>query len=51
MSQDNQSNRRTILTATEARQGETHGHVRVILAVSMLLALLAGVGFLIYFGA
>ncbi len=42
---------RTVLTPTEARQGETTGHVRIILAVSLLLALVAGVGFLIFYGS
>lgn len=41
----------TILSPTEARQGEVSGRVRTILATSLLLTLLAGVAFLIYYGS
>ena len=39
----------TVLTPEEARQGETTGRVRWILGLSLALAVLAGIGFLIYY--
>jgi hypothetical protein len=32
-----------LLTTQEARQGETSGHMRLVLAVSLVLAIIAGV--------
>jgi hypothetical protein len=41
--------RRTVRSTEQARQGETSGHVRAILFVSMALAIAAGIGFFIYY--
>lgn len=51
MENQNDPTKPTILEAEEARQGRTSGHVRVILATSMALAVLAGLGFAIYWNA
>jgi hypothetical protein len=37
------------LTTDDARQGETSGHVRYVLAISLTLALIAGVILLVIF--
>ncbi len=39
----------TVLTTKQARQGRTDGHVRAILIASMALAVLAGLGFAIWY--
>ena len=38
-----------VLSTKEASQGETSGHVRTILLVSLVLAILAGIGFALYY--
>ena len=48
MNEDSDPKRRTVLTSEEARQGETSGHVRAILLVSLALAVAAGIGLFIY---
>ena len=39
----------TILTSTEARQGETSGHVRTVLGVSLAFAVIAGIALAFYY--
>lgn len=39
----------TVLTTEEARQGEVSGHMRIVLSVSLALAFVAAIGFLIYY--
>jgi hypothetical protein len=36
------------VTATESRQGVTGHHVRIVLVSSLLLAIIVGVGFALY---
>jgi hypothetical protein len=49
MEDQNDPTKPTILETDEARQGQTSGHVRVILGASMALAVLAGLSFVIYY--
>jgi hypothetical protein len=51
MSQEQDKSKPTVLSAEQARQGTTTGHVRVVLAASLALAALAGIGFLVYYNA
>ncbi len=51
MSHEQDGNKPTVLSAEQARQGRTTGHVRIVLAVSLALAVLAGIGFILYYNA
>jgi hypothetical protein len=39
----------TVLTTKEARQGETTGRMRKVLLFSLLLAVIVGIGFAVYY--
>ncbi len=43
----NDPNKPTILATEEARQGETSGRLRTVLGVSMALAVIAGIAFVV----
>ena len=49
MTDPREPNKPKVLSTTEARQGETSGRVRTILSVSLILAILAGLGFALYY--
>ncbi len=49
MRNENDPTKPTILTPQEARQGETSGHMRIVLAVSLALAIVVGIAFFVYF--
>lgn len=51
MSHEQDRNKPTVLSAEQARQGRTTGHVRIVLAASLALAVLAGLGFILYYNA
>ena len=38
----------TILNTKEARQGEATGRIRTVLVLSLLLAVITGIGFAVY---
>ncbi len=49
MRNENDPTKPTILTTREARQGEISGHMRIVLGVSLALAIVVGLGFFVYF--
>ncbi len=49
MQNSNDPNKPTVVTPEEARQGETTGRMRLVLFSSLVLALIAGIGFAIYY--
>ena len=51
MSHEQDRNKPTVLSAEQARQGRTTGRVRIVLAASLALAVLAGIGFILYYNA
>lgn len=45
----NDPHKPTVLTTEEARQGETTGRMRVVLILSLVLAVIAGLAFAMYY--